>query len=60
MAPGVCRAAYERGLLMETSGPEDEVAKLLPPINIADEDLAQGLEIVAESVHSVVREKQPA
>jgi diaminobutyrate-2-oxoglutarate transaminase len=46
----VCRAAFERGLLMETSGPESEVVKLLPPLTTTEEELAQGLEILARSV----------
>src|SRR5690606_20177211 len=30
----VSRAAFERGLLIETAGPHDEVLKLLPPLTI--------------------------
>ncbi len=48
-------AAFERGLLVETSGPEDEVIKLLPPLTVTDDELDHGLEIlsaaVAEGVH---------
>ncbi|MFL6053059.1 MAG: diaminobutyrate--2-oxoglutarate transaminase [Actinoallomurus sp.] len=53
-APAVCRAAFERGLLMETSGPEDEVAKLLPPLTTTAAELAEGLEILADSVDAVL------
>jgi diaminobutyrate-2-oxoglutarate transaminase len=53
LAGKVCRAAFERGLLMETSGPDDEVVKVMPPLTITDEELAQGLEIVSESVRVV-------
>ncbi|MGV0793999.1 diaminobutyrate--2-oxoglutarate transaminase [Mycolicibacterium sp. XJ1819] len=49
-ASAVCRAAFERGLLMETSGPSDEVAKILPPLTISQPDLSAGLDILAESV----------
>jgi diaminobutyrate-2-oxoglutarate transaminase len=59
MAPAVCAAAFERGLLMETSGPESEVAKLLPPITVTDDELAQGLQIITASVDAVC-ERQPA
>ncbi|RAY14900.1 diaminobutyrate--2-oxoglutarate transaminase [Actinomadura craniellae] len=59
LAGRACAAAFERGLLMETSGPEDEVAKLLPPLTITDTDLATGLEILRESV-AAAREPQPA
>lgn len=50
----VCAAAFERGMLVETSGPESEVVKLMPPINISDEELEQGLEILAAATDSVL------
>ena len=50
MAAAVCRVAFERGLLMETSGPSDEVVKLLPPLTTSDTDLDAGLDILAESI----------
>jgi diaminobutyrate-2-oxoglutarate transaminase len=49
-ASAVCRAAFERGALMETSGPSDEVVKLLPPLTTSIADLETGLDILAESV----------
>ncbi|WP_099022504.1 diaminobutyrate--2-oxoglutarate transaminase [Mycolicibacterium palauense] len=49
-ASAVCRAAFDRGLLLETSGPSDEVVKLLPPLTTSTDDLAAGLDIIAESV----------
>ncbi|SDD25525.1 diaminobutyrate--2-oxoglutarate transaminase [Actinokineospora iranica] len=52
-AGAVCRAAFERGLLMETSGPDGEVAKVMPPLTITDDELEQGLVILAESVAAV-------
>lgn len=50
LASEVCRAAFDRGLLAETSGPADEVVKLLPPLTISENDLMSGLDILAESV----------
>ncbi|MPY93487.1 MAG: diaminobutyrate--2-oxoglutarate transaminase [Acidimicrobiia bacterium] len=55
MAGAVCAAAFERGLLVETSGPQSEVVKLLPPLVIDDSDLDRGLEILAESAQAVSR-----
>lgn len=46
----VCRNAFERGALMETSGPSDEVVKLLPPLTTSVDDLLTSLDILAESV----------
>ncbi|GAA2580569.1 diaminobutyrate--2-oxoglutarate transaminase [Actinomadura fulvescens] len=53
LAPRICAEAFERGLLMETSGPEGEVVKLLPPLTVTEAELARGLEIIAESVRAV-------
>ncbi|POM23899.1 Diaminobutyrate--2-oxoglutarate transaminase [Actinomadura rubteroloni] len=53
LAPRVCAEAFDRGLLMETSGPEGEVVKLLPPLTTSEADLSRGLEIIAASVSAV-------
>lgn len=50
----VAAAAFDRGMLLETSGPSDEVVKLLPPLTLTDEELDKGLEIISESVASVL------
>jgi diaminobutyrate-2-oxoglutarate transaminase len=55
LAGKVCAAAFQRGLLMETSGPDGEVMKLLPPLTLTEDELSEGLDIVAESVKSVLR-----
>ncbi|MBL1074986.1 diaminobutyrate--2-oxoglutarate transaminase [Nocardia sp. 2] len=49
----VCSVAFDQGLLVETSGPEDEVVKLLPPLTITADELDHGLEILATSVDVV-------
>ncbi|WP_016700304.1 diaminobutyrate--2-oxoglutarate transaminase [Actinoalloteichus spitiensis] len=46
-------AAFERGLLMETSGPNSEVLKLMPPLTVTDEELERGLDIVVDAVRAV-------
>ncbi|MEB3023193.1 diaminobutyrate--2-oxoglutarate transaminase [[Mycobacterium] crassicus] len=53
LAGAVQKEAFERGLLLETSGPEGEVVKLMPPLVIDDDDLAEGLTIAAESIEAV-------
>jgi diaminobutyrate-2-oxoglutarate transaminase len=50
-ASKVCRAAFARGLLMETSGPEGEVAKVMPPLTVTDDELADGLDRLVAAVH---------
>ncbi len=51
----VSRAAFDRGLLVETSGSRDEVVKLLPPLTIAPEDLQRGLDILDAAFEEVLR-----
>ncbi|NVN50089.1 diaminobutyrate--2-oxoglutarate transaminase [Mycolicibacterium hippocampi] len=50
LAAEVCRAGFDRGVLMETSGPSDEVVKLLPPLTTTAADLDSGIDILAEAV----------
>ncbi|BDB60080.1 MULTISPECIES: diaminobutyrate--2-oxoglutarate transaminase [Rhodococcus] len=52
-ADKVCALAFEEGLLAETSGPSDEVVKLLPPLTITDDELEFGLNILAEATAKV-------
>lgn len=53
-ATKICEEAFERGLIMETSGPNDEVMKLLPPLMIDKEGLEKGLKIIDESIKSIL------
>ncbi|MET7767242.1 diaminobutyrate--2-oxoglutarate transaminase [Nocardia sp. NPDC005366] len=52
-AAKVCRLAFERGLLVETSGSEDEVIKLLPPLTISDDEIEHGLSVLAGAVGAI-------
>ncbi|HEX8767735.1 MAG TPA: aminotransferase class III-fold pyridoxal phosphate-dependent enzyme, partial [Jatrophihabitans sp.] len=54
MARQVADAAFARGLLMETSGSYDQVVKLMPPLTSTDDELAEGLGILRDSVASAV------
>lgn len=55
IAEKVCKAAFEKGLIMETSGPNSEVFKIMPPLTISDQELDAGLKIISESVAEVIR-----
>jgi len=50
----IAAAAYERGLLVETSGPDDEVLKTMPPLTTSSEELARGLAIIDEATTAVL------
>jgi diaminobutyrate-2-oxoglutarate transaminase len=53
LAGAVQKEAFDRGLLLETSGPDGEVVKLMPSLVIDDDDLAEGLTIAAQSIEAV-------
>jgi len=57
LAADVCRRAFDRGLVIETSGPESTVLKVLPPLIIDDADLRRGFAILAESLDDVLRDR---
>lgn len=50
LAGRISAVAFKRGLIMETSGSEDQVLKCLIPLNITDDELERGLAILEESV----------
>ena len=54
LAGEICAACFERGLLMETSGPNGEVFKIMPPLTIDDIAFEKGLSIVAKAVELVL------
>lgn len=41
---------------METSGPSDEVMKIMPPLTITEAELDEGLAVVGEAVRDVTEE----
>jgi diaminobutyrate-2-oxoglutarate transaminase len=53
LARKVSSVAFERGLLVETAGPGDEVIKLLPSLTATETEIDQGLAILADTVHTV-------
>ncbi|MEQ9379427.1 MAG: diaminobutyrate--2-oxoglutarate transaminase, partial [Pirellulales bacterium] len=53
-ASEISRAAFERGLIIETAGPQDEVLKVLPPLTIGDNALQQGLDIIADCIDATL------
>ena len=50
LAQEVARAAFERGLIIETAGARSEVVKLLPPLTIEEEELREGITRIADSL----------
>ncbi len=46
IAGRITAAAFERGLIIETSGSDDEVVKCLCPLTISESELVRGLDIL--------------
>lgn len=59
-AEKIAAECFKNGLLVETSGPEDEVVKLLPPLTLTEEELHQGLEILAAATQTVAGTRELA
>ena len=55
LATKAARAAFDRGVLVETSGPEQDVVKLMPPLTVSvDDELIPGLEVITDSIRMAV------
>ncbi len=50
----IAERAFELGLLVETSGPESEVVKVMPALTISADDLAEGLDLLRRAAADVV------
>lgn len=51
----VAAEGFHHGLIMETAGGHDQVFKLFPPINIDEDGLEQGLELIEKSIQSALK-----
>jgi diaminobutyrate-2-oxoglutarate transaminase len=54
LAGKVSKACFERGLIVETAGIDDQVLKLLPSLTISEADLKKGLETIETSLEAVL------
>lgn len=53
IASKIAQEAYKHGLIIETSGTNDEIIKLLCPLVISQESLTKGLDIIEAAVKAV-------
>lgn len=58
VADAVIANAYERGLIIESCGPNDEVVKVFAPLTIEPEQLERGLDILAAALDLVMAKRQ--
>ncbi|MFV0433633.1 MAG: diaminobutyrate--2-oxoglutarate transaminase [Leucobacter sp.] len=57
LAGAVSAAAFERGLVIETSGARDEVLKFLPALTITAEELGRGIGIVRKALAATLAQR---
>jgi diaminobutyrate-2-oxoglutarate transaminase len=53
IADQISKLAFEQGLIIETSGTDSEVVKIMPPLTIDGDGLAEGLRILTNCVYEV-------
>jgi diaminobutyrate-2-oxoglutarate transaminase len=53
VAGRIAAESFARGLLVETSGPADEVLKTMPALTISAQEMDRGLTILSEAAASV-------
>jgi diaminobutyrate-2-oxoglutarate transaminase len=53
IAGEITRSAFKKGLIIETSGADDHVVKLMCPLIISDENLKKGIDIVESEIREV-------
>ncbi|MEM9524218.1 MAG: diaminobutyrate--2-oxoglutarate transaminase, partial [Pseudomonadota bacterium] len=54
LATAICRRAFQYGLIIETSGSNDEVIKVLAPLTTPDAVLEAGLSILVKAAREVI------
>lgn len=60
LAGAICARAYEKGLVIETSGARDEVVKCLAPLTTPDAILREGFDILLEATRGALAERAAA
>ncbi|MHC0053570.1 diaminobutyrate--2-oxoglutarate transaminase [Actibacterium sp. D379-3] len=58
LAGAICARAFANGLVIETSGPEDQVVKVLAPLTTPDATFRKGLNILLDAARDVVATQQ--
>lgn len=53
LAGAITRKAFKNGLIIETSGADDHVVKLLCPLSICEDSLEKGVDIIENAIREV-------
>lgn len=54
LAADICARAFEEGLVIETSGSEDQVVKVLAPLTTPERTLHKGFDILMSAAHAAM------
>ncbi|TYB80687.1 diaminobutyrate--2-oxoglutarate transaminase [Maritimibacter fusiformis] len=60
LAGQICAMAFDKGLIVETSGSEDQVVKILAPLTTPEESFVKGLNILLDAARDVTTEHKIA
>ena len=60
LAADICARAFAKGLIIETSGNEDQVVKVLAPLTTPEETLRRGLSILHEATRETMKTNKMA
>ncbi|MFO7758153.1 MAG: diaminobutyrate--2-oxoglutarate transaminase [Roseovarius sp.] len=60
LAEKICARAFQKGLVIETSGADDEVVKVLAPLTTPDEMFQKGLDILVEAANEIAENTKVA
>ncbi|NVK74360.1 MAG: aminotransferase class III-fold pyridoxal phosphate-dependent enzyme, partial [Oceanospirillaceae bacterium] len=58
LAEKITKKCFQNGLMIETSGADDQVVKFLCPLIISDEDLKQGIDILERAIRDVCAKEE--
>jgi diaminobutyrate-2-oxoglutarate transaminase len=56
LAGQITHKCFQQGLIIETSGADDQVVKVLAALVISDENLKKGLDILEQAIHEVCQD----
>jgi len=57
LAGEICARAYDKGLVIETSGNEDQVVKVLAPLTTPNETFHKGFNILLDATRDAMAER---
>ena len=54
LALAICNKCFEKGLIMERAGRDNNVLKLMPALVATDDELLRGLDIIRDSMNDLM------